>query len=139
MAYLNNEANAGLRGLVLFAVDPELQGDLAEMVKQFRQSVRALLNEQVAAQAKAYANSAGGLSPSDRRRSTRRTGSRHLQPWRCSNSPPRMFDPIRIKFCRYPFTNGREALVTDYRDGMYLIRDEHKRDLWGARRDCGGR
>ena len=122
----------GLRGLMLFYVDPDLKGEAAAIVTQFQSETNKLLD---AGRDELNACFQKLLPRLDEARKA------HLEipDWEAAFSvlvkmqtPPRFFEPLLIKYGQgdhFPWGGS----IVEMRDGVYLVSNVHKHEEWMTR------
>ena len=136
IAYLENEYNQGVRGLILFRRSEELTGDLAEMVDEFTRKLHGEFVELQEQHQLAFEE----MQP---KFNDIRKAQAEAEDWKAAFSTiclqqqaPRLFDPVPIMFYRFPHSSrGYEALMVGVRNGIFRVRDQHQRESWGIREE----
>jgi hypothetical protein len=133
--FLESPDHAGIREALLFQRNPNLKGDLAELVAAYVRENRAAFRtlEQQHRE---------GFEEFGPRLQVIRTKQVEAEDWKAAFStllaqqdPPGVFEPIPIAFHRFPHTRGIEATVIGFKDGLYRVRQSPNRESWALREE----
>ena len=125
--FLENPDYQGIRGAIMFQPDPSLSGDLSTLVLNLHQDFHKIYADTREENLDAFVNIEPQLKAILGKQVAAKQWEEAFSTLSVIHSPPKLIEPIAVKQGHW------DASVLDVQDGVFLVRDLHKREKWMTR------
>jgi hypothetical protein len=132
--YLEFPAHAGLRGTLLFQLNPVLKDDLAALVAAYIKESRAAFRALEQQHQEAFQQIEPRLHEIRKKQVESEDWKGAFATLIAQQKPQGVFEPIPVTLFRFPHRSGTEAVVVAVQDGLVRVRNHHGEN-WALREE----